>query len=123
MKTRKCRTAKPRTVQPRALPRSPGDDAQQPTQDTVKRSIRLPNDPAAQRRAVKDTYINVMGASVFGAQTHAYVQDGSGKAAEMFMAAVLESVEPRDAIEEMLIVQMAWLHARMAAARRSDSAR
>jgi hypothetical protein len=99
---------------PAALPKPAETPAQQQGQDKGRRSITLPADPAEQRLAVKDTYINVMGASVFGAQTRAYVSDDSGRVAETFIAAIRESVRPGDAIEEMLVVQMAWLHARVA---------
>ena len=83
-------------------------------QDRSRRSIVLPPDPVAQRRTIKDTYINVLGALVFGAQTRNYVQVADPKAAEAFIAAIRESVQPRDALEEMTLVQLAWLHARIA---------
>jgi hypothetical protein len=75
----------------------------------------LPRDPGAQRDAVKDAYINVLGAAVLGAQTRTYVQDDSGRTAETFLASLRESVQPRDAVEEMLLVELAWTHARIAA--------
>jgi hypothetical protein len=75
----------------------------------------LPRDPGAQRDAVKDAYINVLGAAVLGVQTRAYVHDDSGRTAETFLASLRESVQPRDAVEEMLLVELAWTHARLAA--------
>jgi hypothetical protein len=74
----------------------------------------LPRDPGAQRDAIKDAYINVLGASVLGVQTRAYVHDESGRTAETFLASLRESVRPRDAVEEMLLVELAWTHARIA---------
>ncbi len=108
------KATKPQADEPKALPKPAENSGEQQAQDKAKRSIMLPTDPAAQRQAVKDTYIRVMGAAVFGAQTFQYVKDDGGKAAEMFMAAIRESVQPRDAVEEMMLVQLAWLHARIA---------
>jgi hypothetical protein len=46
------------------------------------------------------------------------INDGQNKTAEkvaaLFVEAIKESVQPRDAIEEMLVLQMAWTHARLA---------
>ena len=37
----------------------------------------------------------------------------AGCPAEAFIAAMKESVQPRDAVEETLLVQLAWTHARL----------
>jgi hypothetical protein len=83
-----------------------------------KRQVILPIDPAAQRQAIKEVFLNVVGANVLSAQLRPFVSDDanptSSKGAELFIEAIRESVQPRDAIEEMLVVQMAWTHARLA---------
>src|SRR5687768_2865332 len=71
------------------------------------RRVVLPRDLAAQSRAIKDAYIHVMGAAVLGVQTGGYVHDDSGTSAEAFLASLRESVQPRDAVEEMLLVELA----------------
>jgi hypothetical protein len=82
------------------------------------RQVRLPADPAAQRQAVKDAFLNVVGGSVLSAQLKPFVtaasEEEAARSAELFVEAVRESVQPRDALEEMLVVQMAWAHARLA---------
>jgi hypothetical protein len=57
-----------------------------------------------------------LGAKVLVKQTVGVIQenDAANQAAEAYVAAIKESVQPRDAIEEMLVIQMAWTHARLA---------
>ena len=82
------------------------------------RKVRLPADPAAQRQAVKEVFLNVVGGAVLTAQMKPFVSGDSEatatRSAELFVEAIRESVQPRDALEEMLVVQMAWTHARLA---------
>jgi hypothetical protein len=109
-------TTKSVPKEPKALCRPTATAAPQRVQS--ERQVTVPPDPIARRRAVKDVFLNVVGANVFAAQMRTFVSEGdgntAGKSAEMFFEAIRESVQPRDAIEEMLVVQMAWLHARIA---------
>ncbi len=103
-------------VEAPALPAPP--DTPAPQQGQSKRQITLPIDPVAQRVAVKDVFLKVAGANVLAAQMHPFVSAAAGQndlwVAEVFIDAIRESVQPRNAIEEMLLVQMAWTHARLA---------
>jgi hypothetical protein len=109
----KSRRRKTKAGTPAALPNPPQAPASQQKQvDGNRLTVGLPPDPAKQRQTVKDTYINVIGASVFAVQNR-YITDVQGTAARTFMAAMCESVQPRDAVEEMLLVQMVWTHARL----------
>lgn len=110
-KPKNAATEDPKQLPPATTP--PEQPAPQQGQDKSKRSIMLPTDAAGQRRAVKGAYLDKMGANVFAAQTTPLVE-APGGVAELFVAAVKESVQPRDAIEEMLLMQMAWTHARLA---------
>jgi hypothetical protein len=93
------------------------DEAADKPPDQRQRRVRLPADPAAQRQAVRDLFVNTVGANVLSKQLQPFVSSADGKtdpaAAEMFVQAIRESVQPRDALEEMLVVQMAWTHARL----------
>lgn len=80
----------------------------------TRRRVVLAGDPAGHSHAVKDAYVNVMGAAVLGVQTRNYIHDDGGTTAETFLASLRESVQPRDAVEEMLLVELAWTHARIA---------
>ena len=86
--------------------------------DKPREIITLPADRAAQQQAVRDVFVNMVGANVLSKQMHGFIGDGDGKtnpaAAELYIEAIRESVNPSDAIEEMLVVQMAWTHARLA---------
>jgi hypothetical protein len=69
---------------------------------------------------VKDFFLTSVGANVFAGQMRLFVnstgdvgEQTARKCAETFVAAIKESVQPRDAIEEMLVLQMAWTHARL----------
>lgn len=110
----------PQSQQSMSKPAALSGPAETPTQqqESSKRQVTLPIDPVAQRRAVKDVFLNVVGASVLSAQLQPFVSDDaegpSNKSAELFIEAIRESVQPRDALEEMLVVQMAWTHARLA---------
>jgi hypothetical protein len=99
-----------------ALPQPADRPALQQGQSS--RHITLPIDPAAQRQAIRDVFVNTVGANVLAKQLEPFVSDGNCRtnpsAAELFMQSIRESVQPRDAIEEMLVVQMAWAHARLA---------
>lgn len=71
-----------------------------------------PHDPAGQRSAAKDLYLDRVGGMVLTQQSQAFVMDTSGtEGARAF--ALRESVQPRDAVEEMLLLQMPWQHARL----------
>jgi hypothetical protein len=61
-------------------------------------------------------YLDWLCAHVLTKQTAFMIKldDTSKDAALEFIAALRESVQPRDAVEEMLVMQMAWTHARMA---------
>lgn len=67
---------------------------------------------------MRDAFINIVGAHVLSEQMYGLVREDDAKVAlntaETFIASIRESVQPRDAIEEMLVVQMAWTHARLA---------
>ena len=96
-----------------ALAKPPDRPASQP--------IALPPDPAGQRKALKNIFIDKVGANVFAGQMRpfvGYTEDDAGQSArdgaEAFVRAIKESVQPRDAVEEMLVLQMAWTHARLA---------
>jgi hypothetical protein len=84
----------------------------------TEREIMLPADPAEERRVVRDAFVNIVGAHVFSEQMYGLVRENDAKVAlktaEQFIQAIRDSVLPRDAIEEMLVVQMAWTHARLA---------
>jgi hypothetical protein len=66
----------------------------------------------------KDIYLSMVGANVIADQMQYFVTtEGSTpdyRSAAIFVAGIKESVQPRDAIEEMLLMQMAWTHARLA---------
>jgi hypothetical protein len=81
----------------------------------------LPDDPASRRRDISNIYINDIGANIIASQLESFVsyrdeqdQQLARKGAETFVAGLKESVQPRDAIENMLMMQMAWTHARLA---------
>jgi hypothetical protein len=59
-------------------------------------------------------YIDVLGEIAFHKLNQWAVKDDGRKCAELFVAALKESVKPRDALEEMLVLQMAFTHARIA---------
>ena len=105
-----------KAIEAKALP----DRAEAPPvkAEREKRTVTLPIDPAAQRQAIRDVFVNAVGANVLSKQLQPFISDGDGMtnaaAAELFLQSIRESVQPRDAIEEMLVVQMAWTHARLA---------
>ena len=73
-----------------------------------------PHDPAGQRSAAKGVYLDRVAGMVVGRQLQPFVTDTDGcDGARAFVAALRESVQPRDAVEEMLLFQMAWQHARL----------
>jgi hypothetical protein len=82
------------------------------------RQLSLPTDVSAQRQAIKDVFLDVVAGRVLSAQMKPFVtsttEEGAARGAELFVEAIRESVKPRDALEEMLVVQMAWTHARLA---------
>jgi hypothetical protein len=108
--------SKPNATKSSPPPDLPGTPARQSKDN--ERLVMLPADPVAERQAVRDAFVNLVGAHVFSAQMHGLVSENDAKVAlktaEIFIAAIRESVQPRDAIEEMLVVQMAWTHARLA---------
>jgi hypothetical protein len=73
---------------------------------------------AQQLKVVKDVFLDQVAANVFSVQMHPFVQERDNqvalRSAEAFVAALKESMQPRDALEEMLVLQMAWTHARIA---------
>jgi hypothetical protein len=85
---------------------------------TGSRQLSLPDDVSAQRQAIMDVFLDVVAGRVLSAQMKPFVtsttEEGAARGAELFVEAVRESVKPRDALEEMLVVQMAWTHARLA---------
>jgi hypothetical protein len=101
---------------PKALPKPTEASAPQPIKD--QRHVIHPADAAEYRQAVRNAFVNVVGAHVFSSQMQGLITENDGKVtlntAERFVEAIRESVQPRDAIEEMLVVQMAWTHARLA---------
>jgi hypothetical protein len=92
--------------------------APQPVQDQSRRTVALPSDPAGQYRMAKDIYLSMVGANVIAGQMQYFVTTEGSKpdyrSAAMFVAGLKETIQPRDAIEEMLLMQMAWTHARLA---------
>ncbi len=118
MKTRQTRKAKNRpTDSAKQLP----PPAEQPGQDAPEQSTMLPADPIERRRAIKDIYLRSVGANVFATGMQPFVSYAgedtdqiARRGAETFVAALMESVQPTDVIEEMLVLQMAWTHARLA---------
>ena len=73
------------------------------------------SDPALQRRLCKELYVSRFGVHVFTKQTSFMVtnDESAREAAIDFIDALRESIRPRDAFEEMLIVQYVWTHARL----------
>jgi hypothetical protein len=116
MKNRQSTNEKP--AKTAMVSKSTKASAPQRPQGQKNQVVTLPIDLAAQRRAVKDVYLNRVGANVLSFQMRTLINDGPDKTAEkvteLFIAAIKESVQPRDAIEEMLMLQMAWTHARLA---------
>jgi hypothetical protein len=80
--------------------------------------ITLPADSAAQRGAINKAFTTTAGASVFARQMHPFINADNPEnecwIAGQFIEAICESVQPRDVIEKMLVVQMVWTHARLA---------
>jgi hypothetical protein len=106
-----------RTVPAPQLPAAPPAAAESPRDALV-----LSADPMAQREEIKHVFVNVVGGQIFAALLKPYVSFGprgddghlATKAAKDFVSALKDSIRPRDVIEEMLIMQMAWTHARLA---------
>jgi hypothetical protein len=100
----------PATPPTRALPA--------PNALQTSRQVRLPAAPAAQRQLIKDVFLNVVGGNVLSTQLKPFVTaataEEAARGAELIVEAIRESVQPQDALEEMLVVQMAWAHARLA---------
>jgi hypothetical protein len=97
--------------------KKPGTDVVKPSPSAEGQarphSITDSGDVAALRRDIKEIYLNKVGANVLAGQMRLFVShtgDESGqvarKGAETFVAAIMESVQPRDAIEEMLALQI-----------------
>ena len=61
-------------------------------------------------------FLDWLGARVLTRQTAFGIRENetAAEAAEAFIGAIKDSVQPRDALEEMLVLQMAWTHARLA---------
>jgi hypothetical protein len=95
-----------------ALPAPPGTPGSPPG----RRAITLPgkDDAAGQRRMAKAVYLDTVGIGVLASQHEWFVSDKTGEGATAFVGAIKESVRPRDVIEEMLCLQMAFTHARIA---------
>lgn len=100
----------------KTVPKAADAAAKEPEQS--RRQITLPIDRVAQQAAIRDVFVNAVGANVLSKQMRGFVSDGEGKTnpsiAQLFFESIRESVQPRDALEEMLLVQMAWTHARLA---------
>ena len=86
------------------------------TEQPRTRYITLPTNRAGQLEAIKTTFLDVVGAAVFSVQMRKFLAGDAtnSETAELFIEAIRESVKPRDVLEEMLVVQMAWTHARLA---------
>src|SRR5687768_3001288 len=69
---------------------------------------------AGEREAAKIVLLHHVGAKVCSNLNAFAFPDPGGDLASTFLAALLASVQPRDLIEEMLVVQMAFTHARLA---------
>jgi hypothetical protein len=79
------------------------------------RHIPFPlGDSEGERQAAKKLHLNRAGANILREQTQWVVRDSSGVVADALIMSIMKSVQARDAVEEMLCVQMAWTHARLA---------
>lgn len=54
------------------------------------------------------------GCNILRTQTDWVVGDPTGDIGDALVESIKESVQPRDAVEEMLVLQMLWTHARLA---------
>lgn len=69
----------------------------------------------ARRKVAKYVFLDLVGGKVIKAQTGWALSDNTiGMVRDAYVEALRESVKPRDAIEEMLVLQAAWTHARLA---------
>jgi len=73
-----------------------------------------PADKARQCQIAKTVYLDLVGADLVCRQFAWLVEDNTGRTAKVVIGALKETVQPRDVIEEMLVLQMAWTHARLA---------
>jgi len=73
-----------------------------------------PADKARACQLTKALYLDLVGEDVVQRQFAWFVEDKTGLGAKVFVGALKEWMQPRDAIEEMLVLQMAWTHARLA---------
>ncbi|MCC7349404.1 MAG: hypothetical protein IT446_02445 [Phycisphaerales bacterium] len=91
------------------------DDIVAATADQSSRqmTVTMPRDKAGRRRQAKSIYLRTIGASILESQMSPMVTDNGAQAALVFVEAMMESIRPRNAIEEMLVLQMAWTHARL----------
>lgn len=95
-------------------PASTGDQPPAPAPHPKSVMIPGPHDAAGQRSAAKDVYFDRVAGAILSRQSQTFVKDTDGSdGARAFLAALRESVQPRDAVEEMLLLQMAWQHARL----------
>ena len=59
-------------------------------------------------------YVDVLGEITIASLNRWAVRDQGSAVAMLFVRALQDSVKPRDALEEMLVLQMAFIHARIA---------
>ena len=117
--TKKCVARRRQTAgKPDELARADGAgaSAQPPVPASDPKSVMIPgpNDPAGRRSAAHGVYLDRVAGAILSRQSQAFVKDTEGSdGARAFLAALRESVQPRDAVEEMLLLQMAWQHARL----------
>jgi hypothetical protein len=99
-----------------------GDGQPQPEQppsnqhDDSHRELRkmlASSDNAERKRAANLIHLEGMAGGILARQHHAF---GSlaGESAALFVGNLLESMRPRDFLEQMLCLQAAWTHARLA---------
>lgn len=99
---------------------SPNAQKRLPPRRDAADSITSPTNPG-KHRDLKDIFVTKVGATVIAGQMQPFIgrssnEDGElrRRAAEHFVGGIKDTVQPRDALEEMLVVQMAWTHARLA---------
>lgn len=113
------RRNKPKRSESQPNPSRRSDGASTPAADGARdRRVIVSHDPASRRKGVKDVFLDHVAGNVFSHMMRPFVSDDANqtslKSAAIFVEAIKESVQPRDAIEEMLLLQLAWTHARIA---------
>lgn len=81
-------------------------------------SRRIAAKTKAEHAIVRDALLDRIGAGVIANQIPSLLASGEETGvtslADAFVSAVDDSIQPRDIVEQMLAVQMAWTHARLA---------